>query len=81
MGLDVGGLHGASPDATVPGQGLEDAQPDTLPASPVEAVVDGRVGAVLGWTVSPTRTDIEHVDDAQDDLSIINPSLTPTATR
>ena len=55
-----------SPRPAIPGQDLEHAQPDALPAPAVEAVVDGRVGAVFGWAVTPTRAAPEHVRDARD---------------
>lgn len=39
----------------------------------MEAVVDRRVRSILGWAVAPARADPQHVHDARDHSSIIDP--------
>ena len=75
----VASMATSNPHPAVAGQGLKHAQPDALPAPAIEAVVDGRVGAVLGWTVAPAPRALEHVHDARDHPTVIDPagSLTP----
>lgn len=73
VSLDVGGIdRRRAPDAAVPGQGLEQAKPDALPAPSVEEVVDGRVRPILGKAVAPARPAPRHVDDARDDPAVID---------
>lgn len=74
--LDVGGVdrhHPASSmDAGVAGQRLEQPMPDALPRPAVEAVVDGRVGAVDLRAVAPPRSRAQHVRDPRDHPPIID---------
>src|SRR5438270_712792 len=39
----------------------------------VEAMVDGRVRAVVTRTIAPSRTRLQHVNDAADDAPIVVP--------
>src|SRR5438067_96138 len=39
----------------------------------IEAIVDGRVRAVFTRTIAPSRTRLQHVNDAADDAPIVVP--------
>ncbi len=57
-------------------QGLKDRTPSSALGPAVEAIVDGRVGAVLPRAIAPSRSRLQHMNDAADDASII-PALRP----
>jgi len=81
MGFYVAGIHGhRSVHARRSGQGVKNIRPNPLSAPAVEAVVDRRVGAVDFWAIAPARTRFQHVHNAADHTSIINPmrSLAPS---
>src|SRR4051794_38634495 len=63
------------------GQRLEDTAPDPLPAPAVKAVVDRRVGPVLGRAVAPSSPRLQHVHDPADHPVIVHPSRTATPPR
>src|ERR1700733_5423868 len=73
MGLDVRAVdrHG-SDHASRAGQRVKDVGPNALVAPTIEAVVDRRVGAVVGWAIPPPRTRTQHVHDPADDPAIID---------
>ena len=54
-------------------QGLEQFAPDTPRAPAMEAVIDRRGRPVDAWRVPPTATGLEHMDDAANHATIINP--------
>src|ERR1700722_17935373 len=72
MCLDRGGVNRQGHAILSPlGQCLEDRLP-TPPLRPaVEAVVDGRVRAIFGWAIAPTRARLEQLTDAADDAPIV----------
>src|SRR6516164_74772 len=53
------------------GQGFEDRAPTAAFAPPVEAIVDGCVGTVLGRTIAPAGAALDHVDDATNNPPIV----------
>jgi len=82
MGLDVRAVDRHGPDhAGRAGQGVKNVGPDALAAPTIEAVVDRRVGAIVGRAISPPGTRAQHVQDPADDLTIINAMSAPPAAR
>src|SRR5579872_4440035 len=63
------------------GQRVKDGGPNALPAPTIEAVVDRRVGAVVGWAIPPTRARAQHVHDPADDPAIVDTMRTATTAR
>jgi hypothetical protein len=56
---------------TAIGQGFEN-RPLPSPFGPaIEAIVDGRVGTILGRTIAPAGAALEHMDDAANDPPIV----------
>jgi hypothetical protein len=53
------------------GQGFEDLRPTSAFGPAIEAIVDGRVGTILGWAIAPAGAALEHVDDAANDPPIV----------
>jgi hypothetical protein len=46
--------------------------PPPSPFGPaIEAIVDGRVGTILGRTIAPAGAALEHMDDAANDPPIV----------
>ena len=82
MGLDVRAVdrHG-SDHAGRAGQRVKNVGPDALAAPTIEAVVDGRVGAIVGRAITPPRPGAQHVHDPANDPAIIDPMRAPPATR
>lgn len=81
MCFDVAGIHRhRSVHAGRSGQGVKNIRPNPLPAPAVEAVVDRRVGAIDFRAIAPARTRFQHVHNAADHASIIDPmrSLAPS---
>ena len=55
MDLDVGAVDRHGPDhAGRAGQRVKDVGPDALAAPAIEAVVDRRIGAIVGRAIPPT---------------------------
>lgn len=83
VGLDGGAVDGdiARPDPGVAGQSLENPTPYALTAPTIEAVVDSRVGAVLGRTVAPARARLQHMHDPADHPVVVYPTGPATPTR
>lgn len=80
--LDVSGVDGELlRDAAAGGELLEEPSPDTLDAPAVDAIEDGRPGAVDGRAVAPSATRSQHIEDAADHPSIIGPSRPRTVLR
>jgi hypothetical protein len=50
---------------------LENLLPDSPSAPAIEAIIHRRVRAVFGWTVLPTTSALEHMDDPAQNPSII----------
>lgn len=74
MCLDAGGIDGdRTPDAAAPGQSLENAESDALPARAIEAVIDCCVGAILDRAIALPRADPQHMDDARDHPPLVYP--------
>src|SRR5689334_24375179 len=48
------------------GQGLENSLPTSAFGPAIEAIIDGRVGTILGRAIAPARAALEHVDNAAD---------------
>jgi hypothetical protein len=80
MRLDVCAVDRHCPHhAGRPRQRVENIAPDALSAPTVEAIVDRRVGAVVRWTIPPTRARAQHVHDPADNAPIIDTvGSTPT---
>ena len=55
------------------GQGFKDYAPSSALGPTIEAIVDRRVRPVFRWTIAPSRTRLQHVNDAADDATIIVP--------
>jgi hypothetical protein len=55
------------------GQRLEDCAPSFTLGPAIEAVVDRRVRTVFARTITPSRTRLQHVNDAADDAPIVVP--------
>src|SRR5258708_9716495 len=55
-------------------QGLEQSLPEPAPGPPVEAIVDRRGRSVEGRAILPTATHLEHMNDAADHPSIVDPT-------
>ncbi len=72
MRLDRGGVDRQS-HAVLPavGQGFEDGSPPPAFGPAIEAIVDGRIGTILGRTIAPAGATLEHMDDAADDPPIV----------
>lgn len=75
VGLDVAAVDLASfRDPAFLRQRRQDARPDASAAPPVPAIIDRRRRAVFGRTIRPAATALQHVNDAGDHSSIIDPS-------
>src|SRR6516164_2982718 len=74
MRLDRGGVdrQGHAVLAAI-GQGFEDGPPATAFGPAIEAIVDGRIGTILGRAIAPAGAALEHMDDSADDPPIIIP--------
>lgn len=72
MRLDRGGVdrQGHAVLAAI-GQGFEDRPPASAFRPAIKAIVDGRVGTILGRAVAPAGTALKHMDDAADDPPIV----------
>jgi len=55
------------------GQRFKDCAPSSALGPAIEAIVDGRVRAVFTRTIAPSRTGLQHVNDAADDAPIVVP--------
>jgi hypothetical protein len=55
-------------------QGFEQSLPKPAPGPPVEAIVDRRGRSIEGRTILPAAAHLEHVNDAADHPSIVNPT-------
>jgi hypothetical protein len=55
------------------GQRFKDCAPSAALGPAIEAIVDRRVRAVFARTIPPSRTRLQHVDDATDDAPIVIP--------
>jgi len=53
------------------GQGFEDCLPPPAFGPAIEAIVDGRVRAILGRAITPAGATLKHMNDAADDPSIV----------
>ena len=72
LGFDVGRVEGgrfAGPSG--PGQGLQHGGPEAAARPPVEAVVDGRVRAVLARAILPAAAGLDDVQDARQNGAIV----------
>src|ERR1700691_2095822 len=67
LSIDMGSDH-----AGRAGQRVKDVGPNALAAPTIEAVVNRRVGAVVGRAIPPPRTRTQHVHDPTDDPAIID---------
>ena len=63
------------------GQRFEDCAPSSSLGPAIEAIVDRRVGTVLGRAVSPSRTTSKHVNDAGDHAPVVHSVGAATTTR
>lgn len=54
-------------------QRFEDCEPSPALGTAVEAIVDGLVRAVFTRTITPSRTRLQHVNDAADDAPVVVP--------
>ena len=52
-------------------QGFEDGPPAPPFGPAIEAIIDGRIGTILGRAITPAGATLEHMDDAADDPPII----------
>jgi hypothetical protein len=55
------------------GQRFENCGPSSSLGPAIEAVVDRRVRAVFTWTIAPSCTRLQHVNDAADDAPVVAP--------
>ncbi|MHC2519497.1 hypothetical protein ACVMHW_005379 [Bradyrhizobium diazoefficiens] len=55
------------------GQRFEDCAPSSSLGPAIEAIVDRRVRAVFTWTITPSCTRLQHVNDAADGASVVVP--------
>ena len=55
------------------GQRFKDCAPSSALGPTIEAIVDGRVRAVFTRAIAPSRTRLQHVNDAADDAPIVVP--------
>ena len=62
------------------GQCFKDCAPSSALGPTIEAIVDGRVRAVFTRAVAPSRTRLQHMNDAADDAPIVVP-LRPRQAR
>src|SRR4029077_6138786 len=72
MRLDRGGVdrQGHAVLAAI-SQGLEDRLPSAALGPAIEAIIDGRVGAIVGRAVAPARAALKHVDDTANHTPIV----------
>ena len=72
MCLDRGGVDRQSHTVLAAiGQGFEDGPPAPAFGPAIEAIIDGRVGTILGRAIAPASAALEHMNDAADDPPII----------
>ena len=77
MRLQVGGVDHHRPGRrALGGQLLDEAVEHARLAPANETVVERLVGAVAGWCVAPHQARADDVDDAADDLAIVDPPHT-----
>lgn len=82
MDFDVRAVDRHGPDhAGRAGQRVKDGGPDALAAPPIEAVVDRRVGTVVGRAIAPAGARTQHMHDPADDSAIVDTVRTTPATR
>ena len=82
MSFDMRAVDGRrSKDTGAAGNGLEHRKPEALSAPTIEAIVDRRIRPVIWRAISPTGTAMEHVDDAADHASVVNPVGSTSPTR
>ena len=62
------------------GQRFKDCAPSSAFGPTIETIVDGGVRAVFTRTIAPSRTRLQHVDNAADDAPIVIP-LRPRQSR
>src|ERR1700752_108989 len=62
-------------------QRFKHLQPDALATPAIEAVIDCRVGTVLGRAITPARTRAQHVHDPTDHTMIIHSVRTTPSAR
>ena len=55
------------------GQRLKDCAPSSALGPTIEAIVDGRARAVFTRTIAPSRTRLQHVNNAADDTTVVVP--------
>src|SRR6476661_135946 len=55
------------------GQRLKDCEPSSALGPTIEAIVDGRARAVFTRTIAPSRTRLQHVNNAADDTTVVVP--------
>src|SRR5271155_4981446 len=73
VNLDVRTIDRHGPDhAGRAGQRVKDVSPDALAAPAIEAIVDRRVGTIIGRTIPPPCTRAQHMHDPADDPVIID---------
>jgi len=53
------------------GQRFEDCAPSSSLGPGIEAIVDRRVRAVFTWTITPSCTRLQHVNDPADDAPVV----------
>jgi hypothetical protein len=76
VSLDVGTVdRGSADDTAAAGHRGEHRQPNALPAPLVAAVIDRRIRLVTGRAVTPARTGAQHMHDAADRPSVVDPML------
>jgi hypothetical protein len=81
MDFDVRAIDRHGPDHSGrAGQRVKDASPDALAAPAIEAVVNRRVGSIVGRTIAPACARPQHVHDPADDPAIVNPVRASPAT-
>ena len=75
MSLHVGAVDGPgrADHPTRSAERIEDISPDLLLTPATEAVVDRRIGTVLGRAITPASSCPEHVDHARDHPPVIYP--------
>ena len=84
MDLDVGAVDRHGPDhagRTSQRVKVKDVGPDALAAPTIEAVVNRRVGAIVGRAIPPTCARAQHMHDPADDPAIIDPMRAAPAPR
>jgi hypothetical protein len=80
MCLYGGGIHQhVSRRAADLSTSLEEPDPDTLGGPADEAIVEGLARAIHAWRIDPAPTRLQHMHDAADHATIIDPRLAARA--